>query len=42
MTRTLLPVSDFNLSVHEPVVSSSNNVATLFGETRINNERVSL
>ena len=33
MTRTLLPVSDFNLSVHAPVVSSSNNVQTLFSET---------
>ena len=34
MTRTLLPVGDFDLSVHEPVVTSSNHVPTMHSETR--------
>ncbi len=33
MTRTLLPVGDFDLSAHEPVLSSSNHVSTLKRET---------
>ena len=33
MTRTLLPVGDFDLSAHEPVLSSSNHVSTLMHET---------
>ena len=33
MTRTLLPVGDFDLAVHEPVVTSTNFTSRLFTET---------
>ena len=33
MTRTLLPVGDFNLAVHEPLLTSTNNVFTMHHET---------
>ncbi|MXX77956.1 MAG: hypothetical protein F4Z33_03010 [Gemmatimonadales bacterium] len=32
-TRTLLPVADFDVTVHSPVLSSSNNVYDLLSET---------
>lgn len=32
-TRTLLPIRDFQLTAHEPVMTSSNNQSALIGET---------
>ena len=34
MTRTLLPVGDFDLAVHEPVLTSSNNTFTIARENK--------
>ena len=34
MTRTLLPIGDFNLRVHEPLLTSTNNVFTMHRETK--------
>ena len=33
MTRTLLPVGDFDLRVHEPLLTSTNNTFTMLHET---------